>query len=308
MKFSVVIPSYNKATHLRRSIESVLSQTFQDFELVLVDDASTDGSLAIARELLAGTPNTRIIARPASGRGGYAARNAGVSAASGEFVAFLDADDSWETDFLEAVNSAILQYPDASIFSTAYTIRNLENSRRSSFRASGSPENAAVPVSFSSFLDAAIQNSWPIHTSSVVIRRSLLLQVGGFPESRCNRGGDRDTWLRCVAEGSYVWINRVCANYFVDSENMVTRTTKHPAEHCMQSTIETLARDTKLANYRTKLARLGNAIRLPYLRQQRAAGLLKLADLNGIHFLSDPLFFLRVLAMIITQKHPAAAK
>lgn len=109
--FTVVIPVYNKQPHLERSIGSALRQTFQNFELILIDDASTDRSFVEAERLA--DERTRILKRDEPGPGGYAARNLGVEHARGEWVAFLDADDEWHPEHLEELASLRTEVPDA---------------------------------------------------------------------------------------------------------------------------------------------------------------------------------------------------
>jgi len=96
--FSVVVPTYNAEAHVRHTLDSVLAQTFADWECVCVDDGSTDGSGAILDEYAAKDPRFRVIHQKNGGEG--AARNAGLDAASGEMVAFLDSDDAWHPESL----------------------------------------------------------------------------------------------------------------------------------------------------------------------------------------------------------------
>src|SRR5947209_3795753 len=97
MRVSVIIPLYNKAPYVRRTLDSVRAQTFADYEVIVVDDGSTDGGAAVVEGF--GDPRFRLIAQPNAGPG--AARNRGLAEAGGEFVAFLDADDEWLPTFLE---------------------------------------------------------------------------------------------------------------------------------------------------------------------------------------------------------------
>ena len=102
---SIIIPTYNRAALLTRSLNSVLAQTYQDFELIIVDDGSTDGSGAIAQRAIAGDPRFRVIRQDNGGLS--AARNRGLDAAQGQFVAFLDGDDSFDPRFLAQLHAAI---------------------------------------------------------------------------------------------------------------------------------------------------------------------------------------------------------
>jgi teichuronic acid biosynthesis glycosyltransferase TuaG len=117
---SVVMPLYNSAPYMRESIGSVLKQTFQDWELILIDDCSGDESLAVAREFSATDSRIRTIALPQN-RGGGEARNAGIAAAEGRYIAFLDSDDLWDGRKLEIQltemqkQQALLSYTDFDV-------------------------------------------------------------------------------------------------------------------------------------------------------------------------------------------------
>ena len=139
MKFSVIIPLYNKAPYIRKALESVLAQTYTDYEVIVVDDGSTDDSARIAEELLAspksspkgkdlnseenfpslqGGDRGRLIRQANSGVS--AARNNGVAQASGDYIAFLDADDWWEPTYLEKMAQLIEDYPEAGLYGMNY--------------------------------------------------------------------------------------------------------------------------------------------------------------------------------------------
>src|SRR5690349_15888802 len=114
---SVIIPLYNKAPYLRRALESIASQTFADFEAIVVDDGSTDGSERIAAEFA--DPRFRVLRQPNRGPG--SARNLGIAEARGELLAFLDADDEWLPDFLETTTSLLEKYgPNTASVSTCW--------------------------------------------------------------------------------------------------------------------------------------------------------------------------------------------
>ena len=100
-KASVIVPVYNAAKTLPRCVESVFAQTEQDWELWLINDGSSDGSLALCREYEAADPRIHVIDKPNGGVG--SARNAGLDAAAGEYVAFLDSDDAYEPNFLKTL-------------------------------------------------------------------------------------------------------------------------------------------------------------------------------------------------------------
>jgi glycosyltransferase involved in cell wall biosynthesis len=115
---SVVIPLFNKEPYIIRALNSVLNQTLQDFEVIVVDDGSTDGGAELVRGLL----DPRILLIQQENRGVSAARNRGIEAARAELIAFLDADDEWLPSFIEVILRLRALYPDAGLYGTAYEI------------------------------------------------------------------------------------------------------------------------------------------------------------------------------------------
>lgn len=116
MIFSVVIPLFNKAWSIRLTLESVLAQTFQDFEIIIVDDGSDDGSAICASSI----NDPRLIILSQANAGASAARNAGIAAAHGEWIAFLDADDWWHPDYLKNQFETIDSHPNVDMVTTSF--------------------------------------------------------------------------------------------------------------------------------------------------------------------------------------------
>src|SRR3546814_13546028 len=110
-RFSVIMPLYNKAPHVAASINSVLAQSLSPHELIIIDDCSSDGGRDIAAAVR--DPRIRLFERKSPGPGGYAARNLGIRQASGDWNAFLDADDIWHENHLAVLPDAIAQAPNA---------------------------------------------------------------------------------------------------------------------------------------------------------------------------------------------------
>jgi hypothetical protein len=124
MKFSVVIPLYNKEHYIEKTIQSVLDQTCTDYEVIVVDDGSKDNSLALARKF----ESDRVRVIPQENQGVSVARNTGILNANGEFICFLDADDEWRPDYLATVEQLTERYPESAIFVTAYAV-NMGNGK-----------------------------------------------------------------------------------------------------------------------------------------------------------------------------------
>ena len=113
---SVIIPLYNKVNTVERAVRSVLDQTVSEFELIVVNNGSTDGSEDVVKRI--DDPRIILISQP--NQGVSMARNKGVAIAKGDYVAFLDADDEWRPTFLETVLRMREKYPDCAVFATAY--------------------------------------------------------------------------------------------------------------------------------------------------------------------------------------------
>lgn len=179
---SVVIPAYNVAPFIRSAVESALQQSWKNIEVIVVDDGSTDGT----SEALVQTVDPRLTVIPQSNRGSSAARNTGISAARGEYVAFLDGDDLWTRDKLERHVRFLESHPATDMaFSLSRIIDEFGRSTgRSSQRVSGT-------ISFRRLMLENVVNNG----SATVLRRSALNRVGGFDEY-LRACVDYDLWLR----------------------------------------------------------------------------------------------------------------
>lgn len=207
---SVVIPVYNKRRYLRRALESVLAQTRGDFEVILVDDGSTDGSLDAIREIR----DSRVRCVSQSNAGVSAARNTGIRLARAPLVAFLDADDTWEPEFLEAMLALRWMYPDAGLYGSAYSI---QQPGRPAERAN----IAGLPKLRQRFLSRdyfriGTRGELPVSASSVMIPRKFLLKIGGFPVGE-RMGEDQHVWWRICVEHAFAYDRRALATYHRDA-------------------------------------------------------------------------------------------
>lgn len=223
--FSIIIPIYNKSPHLDRSITSVLNQKFGDWELILVDDGSTDGSYEKAKSY--SDSRIQLFTRNEPGPGGYAARNLGIEKAKYEWVVFLDADDEWMDNHLSTFVELIDIQPDAKIVSTSWT-DNFEDNKEDRFfpNAYNKKHNTKGihEIELLGYLQNSINGAPPFWTGAVGLRTELLREIDGFPEGRCKRGGDVDTWLRAIYFGKLaIWSPKLTVVYHRDSVNMVTK-------------------------------------------------------------------------------------
>jgi glycosyltransferase involved in cell wall biosynthesis len=195
--FSVVIPAYNAPRTIVPAIQSVLSQTRQDLELVVVDDGSTDNTADLAAETEREDSRVRVLRQKNQGVAG--ARNSGIGATSGRFVSFLDNDDLWLPAYLEQMGTALEANPGAGL---AYTDGwSLDDATRQIYKAtamSGSNPPNPPPQNLDAFLVRLIRRNFILSSSTV--RRDVLAAVGDF-DRRVNGVDDFDLWLRILAAG-----------------------------------------------------------------------------------------------------------
>lgn len=179
---SVLISVYNGEKTIRETIQSILDQTFQDFEIVIINDGSTDSTLEIVNRI----QDSRIKVFSYPNAGLNASRNRGISHASGEYVSFIDADDLWTADKLEGQLKALQENPNAAV-AYSWTDYIDENSQ---FLRPGPHHNFTGDV-FAKLLLADFIGSG----SNPLIRKSAFAEVGNFDES-IKGGQDWDMWLR----------------------------------------------------------------------------------------------------------------
>jgi glycosyltransferase involved in cell wall biosynthesis len=208
---SVVIPLYNCEQFIRRAIMSVLNQTVRDFELIVVDDGSTDSGYQKVLEI----KDSRIKLIRQENQGASVARNNGIEQACSPLVTFLDSDDEWKPDFLEEMRILISKYPDCVLYGAGYeTIR---------FDGVSWISKDLFPVDWSGIIPNYIKvlSSFPFCTCSVVIKRTTLIEIGGFPVG-VKYGQDVATWLRCSLVGKIAYLNQPLVTVHRDVTNSST--------------------------------------------------------------------------------------
>jgi glycosyltransferase involved in cell wall biosynthesis len=211
MNVSVVIPLYNKARHIARALDSVLAQSHTAFEIIVVDDGSTDGGGAIVRRYP--DPRIRLVTQPNAGVS--AARNRGVSEATAEWLAFLDADDEWSPEFIETVLELRRRFPDAVVCGTAYRqVKPNGDLLVSCFHGLLPTADRGGRIDFF----AGPPGNSPLHSSAVLIQRKALLAAGGFPDGVVY-GEDHDTWLRLALRHPIAWSPLPKATMHENAEN-----------------------------------------------------------------------------------------
>lgn len=192
MFVSVIIPLYNKERSIARAIRSVCTQTFCDFELIVIDDGSTDRSADLARQY--DDNRVRVISQANAGPG--AARNAGIRAAKGEVLAFLDADDEWLPDFLKHSVAILDRYPEVASVTSGYIEMMVESKSMPSFFG---VRPGLSRISQNTPADEVVSMLAFMSPCSTVMRASIARQYGGFFDSdRCIYAEDSHLMLKIL--------------------------------------------------------------------------------------------------------------
>ncbi len=186
---SIVIPLYNKGPHIKRALNSVLNQSFQNFEVIVVDDASADSGA----ETVKGFDDSRIRLIQQEHLGVSAARNRGIEEARADLIAFLDADDEWMREHLEVLLKLQKKYPEAGAYTTTY-LKIHSNSSIKKPHYQGIPEKPWEGILQNYFKSAALGES-PITSSTVGIFKNILIEIGAF-NIAAHVHEDADLWER----------------------------------------------------------------------------------------------------------------
>ena len=208
-RISVLMPCYNAEKYIREAIDSVLNQSYQDVELIVIDDGSTDNSKNIL-----GNYHDRITVLEQSNQGPYPARNLGLKHAKGEFISFLDADDWWDNTFLEKMHAALVT-SNASLSYCGWQNIGLPGPRGKPYV----PPDYELEDKAVRFLRAAAP--WPIHAA--LVRKEVMDEVNGF-DINWPTCMDYDLWLRIAVGRSIQLVPETLAFYRHHQQGQITST------------------------------------------------------------------------------------
>lgn len=224
-RFSIIVPLYNKAPYVRRALDSIISQTYTDWELIIVDDGSTDNSAAICEEYLKNIKHqtSRIIHQQNAGVA--SARNNGVKASKGDYVAFLDADDWWEPNFLDEIDKLIIDYPDAGIYATNYIY----------YKPGKTHVALKLERRYINYPEAYLQSTaMPVWTGVTCMPRKVFDEMGGFPVG-VKLGEDFLLWAKTALHYKVAFCEKALAYYNNDVPTSLraTRNLHEPKKHML---------------------------------------------------------------------------
>lgn len=212
--FSVVIPLYNKADYIENTIKSILDQTFADYEIIVVNDGSTDESEAIVRRF----NDEKIQIFNQKNQGVSAARNFGIEKSKGKLIAFMDADDFWLPNHLQELSDLYRDYPNCGLYCSRHKIRISKNR----FQI---PYYEAIDNSFRGIVKDYFLSNKPFRitwTSSLAIPKEILENIGGFTPEVTN-GQDLELWTKIGIKYPVALTNKTTAVYNFNIENSLAK-------------------------------------------------------------------------------------
>lgn len=213
-KFSVVIAVYNKEKHLAKTLQSVFAQTFQDFEVVLVNDGSTDGSEKVIKQF----KDSRLRYYHQENKGAAAGRNAAINKATAPYIALLDADDLWEPTYLETMDTLIKTHPNENVFACAVAVETKGKTIKSAYSIPNLTANKTYIVDYfkSSFFNTILTSS------STIFNKNILQKVSNY-DTTLESGEDTDFWIKIGLNFKIVFINKQLVTYRYYSQSLSNR-------------------------------------------------------------------------------------
>jgi len=209
---SVIIPLYNKELSIGRTIESVLKQTYAKFELIVVDDGSTDSSAEVVEKIF----DQRIRLIKKNNGGVSSARNKGVVEAKYDWVAFLDADDLWHEDYLLEISKVVAKHIDIEGIATGFATVNKDGT----IVKSRVTDMSGVVNYFKASNELGY---YVMNMSTFCTKKKSLLSIGMFSES-LTHGEDMEVFEKLARKGNMYIVNKVLSYYVMDAENRAMNT------------------------------------------------------------------------------------
>lgn len=242
MRYSIIVPLYNKAPYVRHALDSIISQTYTDWECIIIDDGSTDNSLSVVKGLKIEDRRLKIISQKNAGVA--AARNRGVKESKGEYVCFLDADDWWEPTFLEEMEKLIKEYPDAGIYASNYIY----------YKPGKTHVALKLERGYMNYPEAYLHGEMPVWTGAACMPRRVLDEMGGFPLG-IKLGEDFLLWAKTALHYPVVFCEKSLAYYNNDVPAHLRATRNlHAPEYYMLFHFDSIEEEINRLQYTSNIA------------------------------------------------------
>lgn len=298
---SVVIPLYNKQEHILGAIRSVLKQTYLPLEVIVVDDGSTDNSAKIVRNEL----EDQVVLIEQKNAGVSVARNTGIKAASGKYIAFLDADDCWSVHFLQEIIDLANALPHADLLATSYQYVDGESSySQPKVRISSQAKKSiAVTRRMNNYFEIAAAGDLPFCASSVAIKKSFFALHGYFPEGE-SMGEDQWIWSLAALKSHIGYSPRALSFYNRVADNRACEQ-QPPTQECSFSRrLYVYSTNVTMSKQQQKHAVKYTAAHILDLAERNVCyGNLLAAKslLSDCRCLSKPLKYLKVMSLLYVK-------
>lgn len=242
MKYSVIIPLYNKAPYVPKALESIVSQTYKDWECIVINDGSSDNSLEVVKNFVDVFKmyDLRFKIVDQKNAGVAAARNRGVAESHGEYVCFLDADDWWKPTFLEEMDQVIKEFPDAGIYASNYIY----------YKPGKTHVALNLPRGYMNYPEAYIQSgAMPVTSITTCMPRKVFDEMGGFPIG-IKLGEDFLLWAKTALHYKVAFCEKTLAYYNNDIPATMRATRNlHAPEHHMLFNLDFIIDDLRHTPY-----------------------------------------------------------
>ncbi len=268
-KYSIIVPLYNKAPYVRKALDSIVSQTFKDWECIVINDGSSDNSLEVVKNFVDEFKiyDLRFKILDQKNAGVAAARNNGVKASKGEYVCFLDADDWWEPTFLEEMDNLIAEYPDAGINASNYIY----------YKPGKTHVALNLERGYIDYPKAYYEgSSMPVWTGATCMPRKVFDEMGGFPLG-IKLGEDFLLWAKTALHYPVAFSEKPLAYYNNDVPASLRATRNlHTPEHHMLFHLEPLEQELARRESDSPFFRKGHGVGFHLLLDKlRISGLLE---------------------------------
>ena len=292
--FSVVIPLYNKQNHIKNTIKSALQQSFKDFELIIVDDGSTDESLTEAKQIY----DNRITIYSQNNSGASKARNFGIKKANSEYIALLDADDIWQPNHLQEHHRSIKQYPSGALFCNAYEQKLSNNCViKGTYNVDKKDELQIIDDYFKASIIHPI--GW---TSAIVFNKKAFFDIGAFNPNYIS-GQDLDLLIRFGLKKTIVFNPTITSCHDKTVANSLSKENHQESKRILFNSFKTEEQtNASLKNY-LNLNRYSLAIQCKLAKNKKTfKKLYPEIDKSLLNFKQKMLLIIPIKILVLTKK------
>lgn len=212
-KISIITPTYNSSKFIKRTIKSVLNQTYKDWEYLIIDDGSTDNTVELVNEFTKQDPRIKLFKTPQNSGGPATPKNIGIENARGEYVAFLDHDDEWLPEKLEKQLKVFEESKNEKIGLVCCFINIVDDK-------TGKTTSRHKNFNKTNTLKLLVQYNFFLTSSCIMVKKSIINKIGGF-DNNFQVSDDWDMWLRILKSGyEFDFAPEYLINYFVHENNL----------------------------------------------------------------------------------------